>query len=110
MTTTATDTSSWNARLHDHPAPQSPDRRRQLARTAKRFGPVLAMYGTLKLIGFASFMSLLHFAGKYRTKNPRFGEASIPGTSWPRGMDGGTNRSPRTGTTPSWSRCVAPRA
>ncbi|QKZ16227.1 glycosyltransferase family 39 protein [Streptomyces chartreusis] len=78
MTTTATDTSSWNARLHDHVAPQSPDWRRQLAHTAKRFGPVLAMYGTLKLIGFASFMCLLHSAGKYRTKNPRFGGGEHP--------------------------------
>ncbi|CAM5695165.1 hypothetical protein SCANM63S_01489 [Streptomyces canarius] len=39
----------------------------------RRFGPVLALFGTLKLAGFCSFLYLLSSAGDYRTKHPRFG-------------------------------------
>ncbi|MFJ6705261.1 MULTISPECIES: hypothetical protein [unclassified Streptomyces] len=42
-------------------------------RWLRRYGPVLAMYGVLKLIGFGSFMYLLDSAGDFRRKNPRFG-------------------------------------
>ncbi|MFD8307096.1 hypothetical protein ACFV29_32855 [Streptomyces sp. NPDC059690] len=35
--------------------------------------PVVAMYGILKLIGFAVFMHLLDSTGDFRRKNPRFG-------------------------------------
>ncbi|MEU6777346.1 glycosyltransferase family 39 protein [Streptomyces sp. NPDC046759] len=40
---------------------------------ARRHGPVLALFGALKLAGFCSFMYLLSSAGDYRTKDPRFG-------------------------------------
>ena len=53
---TATGTLSWNARLSQQPATTGPDLRRRLRRTAEHYGPVLALYGTLKLIGFAAFM------------------------------------------------------
>ncbi|MFF3120856.1 glycosyltransferase family 39 protein [Streptomyces sp. NPDC057908] len=76
--TTATTTPSWNARLSQQPAATGPDRRRRLRRTAEHYGPVLAVYGTLKFIGFAAFMWLLHSAGDYRTKNPRFGGGARP--------------------------------
>ncbi|MFE4799765.1 glycosyltransferase family 39 protein [Streptomyces sp. NPDC056708] len=76
--TTATTTPSWNARLSQQPATTGPDRRRRLRRTAEHYGPVLAIYGTLKFIGFAAFMWLLHSAGDYRTKNPRFGGGAHP--------------------------------
>ncbi|MGW1894452.1 hypothetical protein ACWCP6_30050 [Streptomyces sp. NPDC002004] len=76
--TTATDTLGWNARLSQQPATPGPDRRRRLRRTAERCGPVLAVYGALKFTGFAAFMWLLHSAGDYRTKNPRFGGGAHP--------------------------------
>ncbi|SCF65580.1 glycosyltransferase family 39 protein [Streptomyces sp. Ncost-T10-10d] len=76
--TTATATPSWNARLSQQPATTGPGRRRRLRRTAEHYGPVLAVYGTLKFIGFAAFMWLLHSAGDYRTKNPRFGGGARP--------------------------------
>lgn len=84
MNTTTTRTSSWNARLSRPPAPADPDRGsppdrwQRLRRTAGYYGPVLALYGTLKLIGFVAFMWLLHSAGDYRTKNPRFGGGAHP--------------------------------
>ncbi|MYR24159.1 glycosyltransferase family 39 protein [Streptomyces sp. SID6137] len=40
---------------------------------ARRHGPVLAVFGALKLAGFCSFMYLLSAAGDYRGKDPRFG-------------------------------------
>ncbi|MEU4506916.1 glycosyltransferase family 39 protein [Streptomyces sp. NPDC024089] len=49
-----------------------------MRRAAEHYGPVLAVYGTLKLIGFAAFMWLLHSAGDYRTKHPRFGGGAHP--------------------------------
>ncbi|GGV25162.1 membrane protein [Streptomyces filipinensis] len=45
----------------------------RLRTAARRHGPVLALFGALKLAGFCSFMYLLSSAGDYRTKNPRFG-------------------------------------
>lgn len=45
----------------------------RLRAAARRHGPVLALYGTLKLAGFCSFMYLLSSAGDYRAKDPRFG-------------------------------------
>ncbi|MFF9593392.1 glycosyltransferase family 39 protein [Streptomyces sp. NPDC014646] len=76
--TTGTGTPSWNARLSQQPATTGPDHRRRLRRTAEHYGPVLAVYGTLKFIGFAAFMWLLHSAGDYRTRNPRFGGGANP--------------------------------
>ncbi|MET7695707.1 glycosyltransferase family 39 protein [Streptomyces sp. NPDC005483] len=49
-----------------------------MRRTAAHHGPVLLMYGTLKLIGFAAFMYLLHSTGDYQKKNPRFGGGAHP--------------------------------
>ncbi|MET7680591.1 hypothetical protein [Streptomyces sp. NPDC005423] len=45
----------------------------RLARVAGRCAPVLALYGTLKLIGFCVFMYLLNSAGDFRKRDPRFG-------------------------------------
>ncbi|WP_372478124.1 hypothetical protein [Streptomyces barringtoniae] len=45
----------------------------RLRAAARRHGPVLALFGALKLTGFLSFMYLLSSAGDYRTKDPRFG-------------------------------------
>jgi hypothetical protein len=39
----------------------------------RHYGPVLALYGVLKLIGFSVFMYLLDSDGGFRTRNPRFG-------------------------------------
>ncbi|MFJ9742876.1 hypothetical protein [Streptomyces sp. NPDC101166] len=44
-----------------------------LRRAVVRYGPVLAVYGVLKLIGFSVFMYLLDSAGDFREKHPRFG-------------------------------------
>ncbi|MFD8733833.1 hypothetical protein ACFV06_02820 [Streptomyces sp. NPDC059618] len=41
--------------------------------STRRHGPVLALYGTTKLIGFCVFMYLLDSSGDFRRKNPRFG-------------------------------------
>jgi hypothetical protein len=51
--------------------PPGPGQR--LRDTARHYGPVLAMYGVLKLVGFGSFMYLLDSAGDFRKKHPRFG-------------------------------------
>ncbi|MGW1164937.1 hypothetical protein [Streptomyces sp. NPDC002550] len=45
----------------------------RLRAAARRHGPVLALFGALKLTGFLSFLYLLSSAGDYRTKDPRFG-------------------------------------
>ncbi|MFJ4686946.1 glycosyltransferase family 39 protein [Streptomyces sp. NPDC088789] len=45
---------------------------------ARRYGPVLAVFGTLKLAGFCSFMFLLSSSGDYRAKHPRFGGGARP--------------------------------
>ncbi|MFE2714456.1 hypothetical protein ACFXKI_21275 [Streptomyces mirabilis] len=45
----------------------------RLCRAAERHGPVLALYGALKLIGFCVFMYLLDSSGDFRKKDPRFG-------------------------------------
>ncbi|GAA4796638.1 glycosyltransferase family 39 protein [Streptomyces ziwulingensis] len=68
------------ASVPDHGSPPGPPGgwRRSLRRTAAHLGPVLALYGTLKLIGFTVFMCLLHSAGDHRTKNPRFGGGERP--------------------------------
>lgn len=50
-----------------------PDWRERLDRAARRHGPVLALYGTMKLVGFCVFMCLLDSSGDFRRKNPRFG-------------------------------------
>lgn len=42
-------------------------------RTVRHYGPVLAFYGVLKLIGFLVFMYLLDSSGDFRKKDPRFG-------------------------------------
>ncbi|WP_406841162.1 hypothetical protein ACICHK_04990 [Streptomyces sp. AHU1] len=60
-----------------HPGGTGPDRahvrRRQLCAAARRYGPALALYGTMKLVGFCVFMYLLDSSGDFRRKNPRFG-------------------------------------
>ncbi|MET9408981.1 glycosyltransferase family 39 protein [Streptomyces sp. NPDC002935] len=45
----------------------------RLCRAARQHGPVLALYGAMKLIGFCVFMYLLDSSGDFRRKNPRFG-------------------------------------
>lgn len=56
----------------------TPTREERLRRAVRHYGPVLAMYGALKLIGFSVFMYLLHSTGDYRTKHPRFGGGAHP--------------------------------
>ncbi|MGW5464933.1 hypothetical protein [Streptomyces sp. NPDC003996] len=58
-------------RIQPSPAPLAPGSRLRAA--ARRHGPVLALFGALKLTGFLSFLYLLSSAGDYRTKDPRFG-------------------------------------
>ncbi|GAA4858389.1 hypothetical protein [Kitasatospora terrestris] len=61
----------------DHAEPPerpAPETFRQWARRSGReYGPSLAVYGAVKLIGFTAFMALLGWSGEYLTKNPRFG-------------------------------------
>ncbi|MER6025373.1 hypothetical protein [Streptomyces sp. NPDC001851] len=45
----------------------------RLRTAARRHGPVLALFGALKLTGFCSFMYLLSSAGDFRSRDPRFG-------------------------------------
>ncbi|WP_239115537.1 hypothetical protein [Streptomyces sp. SID8499] len=52
--------------------------RASLLHAARRHGPVLAVYGTLKLAGFLVFLHLLDSAGDYRTKPVRFGGGAHP--------------------------------
>ncbi|WAZ25230.1 glycosyltransferase family 39 protein [Streptomyces cinnabarinus] len=66
--------STWNARLSEEPPPERP----RLHQAAERYGPVLALYGALKLIGFTVFLWLLHSAGDFREKHPRFGGGAHP--------------------------------
>ncbi|MFI0960435.1 hypothetical protein ACH4S8_03275 [Streptomyces sp. NPDC021080] len=47
--------------------------RHRLRRTVRRHAPVVALYGTMKLVGFCVFMYLLDSSGDFRRKNPRFG-------------------------------------
>ncbi|MFI6359209.1 hypothetical protein ACIBJF_43000 [Streptomyces sp. NPDC050743] len=55
------------------PSPAQPAPGSRLGAAARRHGPVLALFGALKLTGFLSFLYLLSSAGDYRTKDPRFG-------------------------------------
>lgn len=64
-------TTTWNARLSEDPRPRPP-------RLLERYGPVLALYGALKLTGFTVFLLLLHSAGDFREKHPRFGGGAHP--------------------------------
>ncbi|MFJ3669102.1 glycosyltransferase family 39 protein [Streptomyces sp. NPDC090106] len=64
--------------MNEPPAAEAPRRWPGARRAFARLGPVLALYGTLKLIGFASFMYLLDAAGDFRHKNPRFGGGAHP--------------------------------
>ncbi|UXY31659.1 hypothetical protein [Streptomyces sp. HUAS TT20] len=57
----------------EHPSPPTPGPSHRIRETARHYAPALALYGALKLIGFCTFMYLLHSAGDYRTKHPRFG-------------------------------------
>ena len=70
MTPTARTGTELPARIpdldQDRPRPR-------LRRTAGHYLPVLALYGVLKLIGFAVFMYLLDSAGDFRKRDPRFG-------------------------------------
>ncbi|EPD63314.1 hypothetical protein [Streptomyces sp. HGB0020] len=50
-----------------------PDLLRVAGYRARRCLPVLAVYGTLKLIGFTVFMHLLNSTGDFHGKDPRFG-------------------------------------
>ncbi|MGW1530328.1 hypothetical protein [Streptomyces sp. NPDC002159] len=76
--TAATDSARGNARLSHQLAATGPDLRRLLHRATEYYGPALAVYGTLKLIGFTAFMWMLRSAGDYRTKSPRFGGGAHP--------------------------------
>ncbi|NEA45356.1 glycosyltransferase family 39 protein [Streptomyces sp. SID10815] len=78
--TNATDASATAAAApEDTPAPSSIHTPRSTLRSAaRRLGPVLAVYGTLKLAGFVVFLSLLDSAGDFRTKAPRFGGGAHP--------------------------------
>ncbi|MEZ3181653.1 glycosyltransferase family 39 protein [Streptomyces pimonensis] len=58
--------------------PAAPDPRARLRRAVAHHGPVLALYGVLKLVGFAVFMFLLDSAGDFREKHPRFGGGARP--------------------------------
>ncbi|KES03201.1 membrane protein [Streptomyces toyocaensis] len=58
--------------------PSAPSPRGRLRRAAARCGPVFAVYGVLKLVGFAVFMFLLDSAGDFRGKHPRFGGGAHP--------------------------------
>ena len=49
------------------------DARERLRAAWHRCGPVLGLFGALKLAGFCSFMYLLSSAGDFRKKDPRFG-------------------------------------
>ncbi|MFD8597036.1 hypothetical protein ACFV1L_18750 [Kitasatospora sp. NPDC059646] len=49
-----------------------------IRRLAERFGPALALYGAVKLAGFAAFMWLLETNGHYLTNDPRFGGGAHP--------------------------------
>jgi hypothetical protein len=44
-----------------------------LRSAARRFGPAIALFGAVRLVGFSFFMLLLDSSGKFRTQNPRFG-------------------------------------
>ncbi|MGW7298052.1 hypothetical protein [Streptomyces sp. NPDC054829] len=72
MNATVTDV---DARLDEDQAGPEPGR---LRRAAAYYGPVLALYGTLKLIGFSVFLLLLHSAGDFREKHHRFGGGAHP--------------------------------
>jgi hypothetical protein len=43
-----------------------------------RFGPAMALYGGVKLIGLAVFLRLLAYSGTYRTNTPRYGGGAKP--------------------------------
>lgn len=45
---------------------------------AREYGPALALFGAVRLIGFTGFMLLLEWSGEYATKNPRFGGGRYP--------------------------------
>ncbi|WP_431986943.1 hypothetical protein, partial [Streptomyces griseoflavus] len=78
MTTVAAPGSGPAAVLPDAPPPVAPSRRERLRRAAAYCGPVFAVYGALKLTGFAVFMFLLDSAGDFREKHPRFGGGAHP--------------------------------
>ncbi|MFF4544770.1 hypothetical protein ACFY1J_11075 [Streptomyces sp. NPDC001406] len=58
---------------HEPPSFPAPGPSHRIRETARHYAPALALYGALKLLGFCTFMYLLHSAGDYRTKHPRFG-------------------------------------
>ncbi|MDN3268040.1 hypothetical protein [Streptomyces sp. MA15] len=61
------------------PSPPAPgSSRERLRRLASRLGPVLAVYGVLKLTGFTVFLVLLDSAGDFREKHVRFGGGARP--------------------------------
>ncbi|WUD77806.1 hypothetical protein OG937_41910 [Streptomyces sp. NBC_00510] len=59
------------------PATATAGPREEPSRTA-RWGRAVAVYGTLKLAGFAVFLYLLDHTGDFRAKNPRFGGGAHP--------------------------------
>ncbi|GAA3192686.1 MULTISPECIES: hypothetical protein [Streptomyces] len=78
MTTVGTSRAVPAPASEPEPGKAAPDRRERLRRAAAHYGPVLAMYGGLKLVGFAVFMYLLDAAGDFREKHPRFGGGAHP--------------------------------
>ncbi|MFJ4470025.1 hypothetical protein ACIP2X_21485 [Streptomyces sp. NPDC089424] len=76
MTTTLPRPATWNARLPDRSP--LPGRGHRLRRAVALYGPVLALYGGLKLVGFGVFLYLLHTTGDFRSRHPRFGGGAQP--------------------------------
>lgn len=76
MTTTLPGPATWNARLPD--SSDLPGRGHRLRLAAAHHGPVLALYGGLKLLGLGAFMYLLHTTGDFRSRHPRFGGGARP--------------------------------
>ncbi|MEU1619220.1 hypothetical protein ABZ479_18235 [Streptomyces sp. NPDC005722] len=60
------------------PAADTADGPREEPSRTARWGRALAVYGTLKLAGFAVFLFLLDHTGDFRDKDPRFGGGARP--------------------------------
>ncbi|KJK56000.1 membrane protein [Saccharothrix sp. ST-888] len=58
--------------------PESDALRDRLRRRAVEFGPALALFGAVKLIGFSVFMLLLDSSGRFHDLDPRFGGGAHP--------------------------------
>ncbi|MFJ1753660.1 hypothetical protein [Kitasatospora sp. NPDC088134] len=52
--------------------------RARFRQATREYGPALAVFGTVRLIAFATFMALLSKSGEYATKTPRYGGGKHP--------------------------------